>query len=149
MNLLDLGNDVFPVFVTTLTFFWLCNQVRNSDPNDPNREMVVQLLDDFKISGVNGTRILDRLFCFLVLLLLLEIWMTTLSQWALNSGQKHSRRQVLGVLMELVRSPLTTLWVWSVAWMPWLKPEPRQDRRQCSLCSRRWMAPQPWFQLTR
>lgn len=33
-------------------------QVRNSDPNDPNREMVVQLLDDFKISGVNGTRIL-------------------------------------------------------------------------------------------
>lgn len=34
------------------------SQVRNSDPNDPNREMVVQLLDDFKISGVNGTRIL-------------------------------------------------------------------------------------------
>ncbi|XP_012885041.1 PREDICTED: SRSF protein kinase 1 [Dipodomys ordii] len=31
--------------------------VRNSDPNDPNREMVVQLLDDFKISGVNGTHI--------------------------------------------------------------------------------------------
>lgn len=34
-------------------------QVRNSDPNDPNREMVVQLLDDFKISGVNGTRIFN------------------------------------------------------------------------------------------
>lgn len=33
-------------------------QVRNSDPDDPKREMVVQLLDDFKISGVNGTRIL-------------------------------------------------------------------------------------------
>lgn len=37
-------------------------QVRNSDPNDPNREMVVQLLDDFKISGVNGTRILFRTY---------------------------------------------------------------------------------------
>uniref|UniRef100_A0A2K5HY64 non-specific serine/threonine protein kinase n=1 Tax=Colobus angolensis palliatus TaxID=336983 RepID=A0A2K5HY64_COLAP len=30
---------------------------RSSDPNDSNREMVVQLLDDFKISGVNGTHI--------------------------------------------------------------------------------------------
>lgn len=37
-------------------FFFL--QVRNSDPNDPNKERVVQLLDDFKISGVNGSRIL-------------------------------------------------------------------------------------------
>lgn len=59
--------------------------------------MVVQLLDDFKISGVNGTRILDRLFCFLVLLLKLEIWMTRLCQWALNSGQKQSKWQVLGL----------------------------------------------------
>lgn len=33
--------------------------MRNTDPGDPNREKVVQLLDDFKISGVNGTRILD------------------------------------------------------------------------------------------
>lgn len=38
--------------------FLFCVQVRNTDPDDPNREMVVQLLDDFKISGVNGTRIL-------------------------------------------------------------------------------------------
>ena len=36
-------------------------QVRNTDPDDPNRERVVQLLDDFKISGINGTRILS--FC--------------------------------------------------------------------------------------
>uniref|UniRef100_A0A674PIC1 non-specific serine/threonine protein kinase n=1 Tax=Takifugu rubripes TaxID=31033 RepID=A0A674PIC1_TAKRU len=35
----------------------LLKSVRNSDPNDPNREMVVQLLDDFKISGVNGTHV--------------------------------------------------------------------------------------------
>ncbi|XP_035513159.1 SRSF protein kinase 1a isoform X2 [Morone saxatilis] len=35
----------------------LLRSVRNSDPNDPNREMVVQLLDDFKISGVNGTHV--------------------------------------------------------------------------------------------
>lgn len=42
------------VLIVLFCFF----QVRNSDPNDPNREMVVQMLDDFKISGVNGTRIL-------------------------------------------------------------------------------------------
>ncbi|CAL8368421.1 unnamed protein product [Lota lota] len=35
----------------------LLRSVRNSDPGDPNREMVVQLLDDFKISGVNGTHV--------------------------------------------------------------------------------------------
>lgn len=33
-------------------------QVRDSDPSDPNREHIVQLIDDFKISGVNGVRIL-------------------------------------------------------------------------------------------
>lgn len=36
-------------------------QVRNTDPSDPSREKVVQLLDDFKISGMNGTRILCSL----------------------------------------------------------------------------------------
>ncbi|XP_041859654.1 SRSF protein kinase 1a isoform X2 [Melanotaenia boesemani] len=35
----------------------LLRSVRNSDPVDPNREMVVQMLDDFKISGVNGTHV--------------------------------------------------------------------------------------------
>ncbi|XP_074537676.1 SRSF protein kinase 1a [Halichoeres trimaculatus] len=35
----------------------LLRSVRNSDPDDPKREMVVQLLDDFKISGVNGTHV--------------------------------------------------------------------------------------------
>ncbi|XP_056158061.1 SRSF protein kinase 1a [Lampris incognitus] len=35
----------------------LLRSVRHSDTNDPNREMVVQLLDDFKISGVNGTHV--------------------------------------------------------------------------------------------
>uniref|UniRef100_A0A1A8FHI3 non-specific serine/threonine protein kinase n=2 Tax=Nothobranchius korthausae TaxID=1143690 RepID=A0A1A8FHI3_9TELE len=35
----------------------LLRSVRNSDTSDPNREMVVQLLDDFKISGVNGTHV--------------------------------------------------------------------------------------------
>lgn len=33
-------------------------QVRDTDEEDPFREKTVQLLDDFKISGVNGTRIL-------------------------------------------------------------------------------------------
>lgn len=36
-------------------------QVRQSDESDPFREKTVQLLDDFKISGVNGTRILSGL----------------------------------------------------------------------------------------
>ena len=31
-------------------------QVRESDPHDRFGEKVVKLLDDFKISGVNGTR---------------------------------------------------------------------------------------------
>ena len=34
-------------------------QVREADENDPYRDKTVQLLDDFKISGINGTRILD------------------------------------------------------------------------------------------
>uniref|UniRef100_A0A669ETP2 non-specific serine/threonine protein kinase n=1 Tax=Oreochromis niloticus TaxID=8128 RepID=A0A669ETP2_ORENI len=42
---------------TALDEIKLLRSVRNSDTNDPNREMVVQLLDDFKISGVNGTHV--------------------------------------------------------------------------------------------
>ena len=40
--------------VTCVIYF----QVRETDESDPFREKTVQLLDDFKISGVNGTRIL-------------------------------------------------------------------------------------------
>uniref|UniRef100_A0A4W3HAG6 non-specific serine/threonine protein kinase n=1 Tax=Callorhinchus milii TaxID=7868 RepID=A0A4W3HAG6_CALMI len=42
---------------TALDEIKLLKSVRNSDPCDPNKEMVVQLLDDFKISGVNGTHV--------------------------------------------------------------------------------------------
>ncbi|XP_068170950.1 SRSF protein kinase 1b [Antennarius striatus] len=42
---------------TALDEIKLLKCVRNTDPNDPNREKVVQLLDDFKISGANGTHI--------------------------------------------------------------------------------------------
>ncbi|KAL4645840.1 SRSF protein kinase 1-like [Arapaima gigas] len=42
---------------TALDEIKLLRSVRNSDPIDPNREMVVQLLDDFKISGINGTHV--------------------------------------------------------------------------------------------
>nr|XP_033776739.1 SRSF protein kinase 3 isoform X2 [Geotrypetes seraphini] len=31
--------------------------VRDSDPSDPKRETIVQLIDDFKISGVNGVHV--------------------------------------------------------------------------------------------
>ena len=36
---------------------WSLFQVRESDEADPYRERCVQLLDDFKISGVNGTHV--------------------------------------------------------------------------------------------
>ncbi|CAJ1085319.1 SRSF protein kinase 1a isoform X2 [Xyrichtys novacula] len=42
---------------TALDEIKLLRSVRNTDPDDPKREMVVQLLDDFKISGVNGTHV--------------------------------------------------------------------------------------------
>ncbi|XP_006276950.3 SRSF protein kinase 1 isoform X2 [Alligator mississippiensis] len=42
---------------TALDEIKLLKSVRNSDPSDPNKERVVQLLDDFKISGVNGSHI--------------------------------------------------------------------------------------------
>uniref|UniRef100_A0AAY5KL55 non-specific serine/threonine protein kinase n=1 Tax=Esox lucius TaxID=8010 RepID=A0AAY5KL55_ESOLU len=35
----------------------LLRSVRNTDTSDPSRERVVQLLDDFKISGMNGTHV--------------------------------------------------------------------------------------------
>ncbi|XP_029007093.1 SRSF protein kinase 1b isoform X2 [Betta splendens] len=42
---------------TALDEIKLLKSVRNTDPNDPNREKVVQLLDDFKISGMNGSHV--------------------------------------------------------------------------------------------
>uniref|UniRef100_A0A8C9VYZ2 non-specific serine/threonine protein kinase n=1 Tax=Scleropages formosus TaxID=113540 RepID=A0A8C9VYZ2_SCLFO len=42
---------------TALDEIKLLRSVRNTDPADPNREKVVQLLDDFKISGTNGTHV--------------------------------------------------------------------------------------------
>ena len=42
-------------FKSQLTLFFI--QVRESDEEDPFRARCVQLLDDFKISGVNGTHV--------------------------------------------------------------------------------------------
>ncbi|XP_055933690.1 SRSF protein kinase 3-like isoform X2 [Argiope bruennichi] len=42
---------------TALDEIKLLRSVRESDPNNCYREKVVQLLDDFKISGVNGTHV--------------------------------------------------------------------------------------------
>ncbi|KAF7661244.1 hypothetical protein LDENG_00266150 [Lucifuga dentata] len=42
---------------TALDEIKLLKSVRNTDSSDPNREKVVQLLDDFKISGMNGTHV--------------------------------------------------------------------------------------------
>lgn len=42
---------------TALDEIKLLKTVRDSDANDPKREKVVQLLNDFKITGVNGTHV--------------------------------------------------------------------------------------------
>ncbi|XP_060925015.1 SRSF protein kinase 1b [Limanda limanda] len=42
---------------TALDEIKLLKSVRNTDANDPNRDKVVQLLDDFKISGINGSHV--------------------------------------------------------------------------------------------
>uniref|UniRef100_A0A8K9USG5 non-specific serine/threonine protein kinase n=1 Tax=Oncorhynchus mykiss TaxID=8022 RepID=A0A8K9USG5_ONCMY len=42
---------------TALDEIKLLRSVRNTDQKDPSRERVVQLLDDFKISGMNGTHV--------------------------------------------------------------------------------------------
>uniref|UniRef100_A0A8C3Y6E3 non-specific serine/threonine protein kinase n=1 Tax=Catharus ustulatus TaxID=91951 RepID=A0A8C3Y6E3_CATUS len=42
---------------TALDEIKLLKCVRDSDPSDPNREHIVQLIDDFKISGVNGVHV--------------------------------------------------------------------------------------------
>ncbi|KAE8583427.1 hypothetical protein XENTR_v10020509 [Xenopus tropicalis] len=42
---------------TALDEIKLLKCVRDSDPSDSKREMIVQLIDDFKISGVNGVHI--------------------------------------------------------------------------------------------
>ena len=42
---------------TALDEIKLLRCVRNSDTEDPNRNRVVQLLDDFKISGINGSHV--------------------------------------------------------------------------------------------
>jgi len=42
---------------TALDEIKLLKCVRDADPTDPNREKTVQLLDDFKITGVNGTHV--------------------------------------------------------------------------------------------
>ncbi|RMC10358.1 hypothetical protein DUI87_13161 [Hirundo rustica rustica] len=46
---------------TALDEIKLLKCVRESDPNDPNKDMVVQLIDDFKISGMNGILILNKI----------------------------------------------------------------------------------------
>ncbi|KAL8219351.1 UNVERIFIED_CONTAM: SRSF protein kinase 2 [Gekko kuhli] len=42
---------------TALDEIKLLKCVRESDPIDPNKDMVVQLIDDFKISGMNGIHV--------------------------------------------------------------------------------------------
>lgn len=41
-------------------FFFCAYKVRDSDPKDPKREKIVQLIDDFRISAPTGERIFSR-----------------------------------------------------------------------------------------
>lgn len=43
--------------VLMLTVALVSPQVREADDHDPKRDKTVQLLDDFKITGVNGTHV--------------------------------------------------------------------------------------------
>uniref|UniRef100_A0A8C7WWH4 non-specific serine/threonine protein kinase n=1 Tax=Oryzias sinensis TaxID=183150 RepID=A0A8C7WWH4_9TELE len=42
---------------TALDEIRLLRCVRDSDPSDPHRETIVQLIDDFKVSGVSGVHV--------------------------------------------------------------------------------------------
>ena len=56
---MEAAEGLFPSFRVVIF------QVRESDASDVNRDKCVQLLDDFKIHGMNGTRI--RTFAFLLI----------------------------------------------------------------------------------
>uniref|UniRef100_A0AAZ3QL80 non-specific serine/threonine protein kinase n=1 Tax=Oncorhynchus tshawytscha TaxID=74940 RepID=A0AAZ3QL80_ONCTS len=53
----DIQGKCFVAMKTALDEIKLLRSVRNTDQKDPSRERVVQLLDDFKISGMNGTHV--------------------------------------------------------------------------------------------
>lgn len=46
------------VFAVVVVYLLCDQQVRDSDPKDPKRERIVELIDDFRIPGANGERIL-------------------------------------------------------------------------------------------
>ncbi|KAL0978625.1 hypothetical protein UPYG_G00173010 [Umbra pygmaea] len=78
---------------TALDEIKLLKCVRDSDPSDPKRDTVVQLIDDFKISGVNGEHV-----C-----MVLEVLGHQLLKWIIKSNYtglpllcvKNILRQVL------------------------------------------------------
>ena len=60
-------NSVIVIFFLHISIFVdivICSlydgQVRDSDPKDPQHERIVNLIDDFRITGANGERILQR-----------------------------------------------------------------------------------------
>ncbi|XP_074646954.1 uncharacterized protein LOC141902911 [Tubulanus polymorphus] len=78
---------------TALDEIKLLKCVRESDENDPYREKTVQLLDDFKISGVNGTHV-----CMVFEVLgpnLLKLIIRSNYQGILTQNVKSIIRQVL------------------------------------------------------
>nr|XP_022295755.1 SRSF protein kinase 1-like isoform X2 [Crassostrea virginica] len=81
---------------TALDEIKLLKCVRESDENDPFRERTVQLLDDFKISGVNGTHV-----CMVFEVLgnnLLKLIIRSNYQGIPLQNVKHIIRQVLQAL---------------------------------------------------
>ncbi|XP_066566241.1 SRSF protein kinase 3 isoform X2 [Amia ocellicauda] len=74
---------------TALDEIKLLKCVRDSDPTDPKRETIVQLIDDFKISGVNGVHV-----C-----MVLEVLGHQLLKWIIKSNY-------MGLPMPCVKSIL-------------------------------------------
>lgn len=55
------GHPMDVCLLLAVTAARLCPQVRDSDPKDLKRDRVVHLIDDFRITGENGERILVNL----------------------------------------------------------------------------------------
>ncbi|XP_049727993.1 SRSF protein kinase 3 isoform X11 [Elephas maximus indicus] len=84
--------------------------VRDSDPSDPKRETIVQLIDDFRISGVNGVHV-----C-----MVLEVLGHQLLKWIIKSNYQ-------GLPVPCVKSIVRQVWLSPGAGWPGLPPHQVQD----------------------
>ncbi|XP_047703472.1 SRSF protein kinase 3 isoform X3 [Prionailurus viverrinus] len=77
--------------------------VRDSDPSDPKRETIVQLIDDFRISGVNGVHV-----C-----MVLEVLGHQLLKWIIKSNYQGLPVPCVKSIVRQTSSPRTSCCVWA------------------------------------